>query len=83
MRGDARVAEGVGARGAREPLNDEELEGALAAAGEADPNEDDCSTCGQRGLLVFCSRCPKAFHVECLRLTVTPEEDDWVCPLCA
>ncbi|KAF5799354.1 putative histone acetyltransferase chromatin regulator PHD family [Helianthus annuus] len=45
-------------------------------------NSDDmCAVCGDRGELVICDGCPRAFHAVCLGLEGVPSED-WHCPYC-
>ncbi|MFS7957043.1 putative histone acetyltransferase chromatin regulator PHD family [Helianthus anomalus] len=45
-------------------------------------NSDDmCAVCGDRGELVICDGCPRAFHAVCLELEGVPSED-WHCPYC-
>ncbi|KAL3628605.1 hypothetical protein CASFOL_027651 [Castilleja foliolosa] len=44
-------------------------------------SDDMCSMCGDRGELLLCNGCPRAFHAECLGLQHLPE-DDWLCRFC-
>ncbi|XP_071734792.1 uncharacterized protein [Rutidosis leptorrhynchoides] len=45
-------------------------------------NSDDmCAVCGDRGELVICDGCPRAFHAACLGLECAPSED-FRCPYC-
>ncbi|KAI3809426.1 hypothetical protein L1987_25398 [Smallanthus sonchifolius] len=45
-------------------------------------NSDDmCAVCGDRGELVICDGCPRAFHAACLELEGVSSED-WHCPYC-
>ncbi|KAK9123526.1 hypothetical protein Sjap_013128 [Stephania japonica] len=42
---------------------------------------DTCTVCDDGGDIIFCSRCPRAFHAGCLELRCTPE-GGWNCPYC-
>jgi hypothetical protein len=44
-------------------------------------HEDDCYRCGEGGELVMCDKanCPKAYHLQCLKLT-KPPHGKWTCP---
>ena len=46
-------------------------------------NRDTCSICRNGGDLLLCDRCPKSFHLECLKLkeSLIPE-GNWYCPTC-
>ncbi|XP_056694051.1 uncharacterized protein [Spinacia oleracea] len=44
-------------------------------------NDDMCTLCGDRGELIPCGGCPRAYHQTCLRLQNAPM-DDWRCPDC-
>ncbi|KAL6519414.1 hypothetical protein OROGR_018734 [Orobanche gracilis] len=44
-------------------------------------SDDMCAVCGDRGELVICSGCPRAFHAACLGLQCLPP-DDWHCSHC-
>ncbi|XP_021716694.1 uncharacterized protein LOC110684560 isoform X2 [Chenopodium quinoa] len=44
-------------------------------------NDDMCTLCGDRGELIPCSGCPRAYHPTCLHLQSAPT-DDWRCPDC-
>mmetsp|Transcript_9665 Transcript_9665/g.23789 ORF Transcript_9665/g.23789 Transcript_9665/m.23789 type:complete len:439 (-) Transcript_9665:114-1430(-) len=44
-------------------------------------NVDLCTTCGKKGLLLCCERCPKAFHLKCVGLKALPE-GAWLCNEC-
>lgn len=44
-------------------------------------NDDMCTLCGDRGELIPCGGCPRAYHQTCLRLQ-NPPVDDWRCPNC-
>ncbi|XP_078445515.1 uncharacterized protein LOC144714612 isoform X2 [Wolffia australiana] len=41
----------------------------------------ECAVCGYKGKLVFCMRCPKAFHFVCLGLD-SAKKVEWQCPYC-
>lgn len=51
-----------------------------------DGNFDNCSVCGQGGLLICCDVCPQAYHAACLGASAPPEDEDdeavWYCPPC-
>ncbi|KAL7091954.1 hypothetical protein ACP275_12G136300 [Erythranthe tilingii] len=49
----------------------------LAASG----SDDMCAVCGDRGELIICNGCPRAFHAACLGLQCLPA-DDWHCSYC-
>lgn len=51
---------------AQEVECDAELDRMLERRG-GDNNDDVCRSCGQQGILLTCSQCPSAFHVECLQ----------------
>ncbi|XP_038904568.1 uncharacterized protein LOC120090939 isoform X2 [Benincasa hispida] len=44
-------------------------------------SDDMCAACGNGGDLIFCDRCPRAFHTGCLHLQNVPE-GVWSCPNC-
>ncbi|XP_061080874.1 sp110 nuclear body protein-like isoform X2 [Conger conger] len=47
-------------------------------------NDDDCSVCGELGVLLCCDRCPRAFHEEC-HLPAVEERllgGEWLCTYC-
>jgi hypothetical protein len=44
-------------------------------------NRDSCSICRDGGELILCDRCPKSFHVDCLKIKDIPE-GSWYCPGC-
>ncbi|XP_057534183.1 uncharacterized protein LOC130812654 isoform X1 [Amaranthus tricolor] len=44
-------------------------------------NDDMCTLCGDRGELIPCGGCPRAFHQTCLSLLDAPV-GDWRCPNC-
>ncbi|XP_021745532.1 uncharacterized protein LOC110711460 isoform X2 [Chenopodium quinoa] len=44
-------------------------------------NDDMCTLCGDRGELIPCGGCPRAYHPTCLHLQSAPT-DDWRCPDC-
>ncbi|KAL9239246.1 hypothetical protein vseg_013586 [Gypsophila vaccaria] len=44
-------------------------------------NDDMCTVCGDRGELVPCGGCPRAYHQACLGLQNVPSSD-WHCPNC-
>ncbi|KAD5961561.1 hypothetical protein E3N88_13034 [Mikania micrantha] len=44
-------------------------------------SDDMCAICGDRGELIICDGCPRAFHTACLELEGIPCED-WKCPYC-
>ncbi|CAK4671538.1 hypothetical protein LEN26_010919 [Aphanomyces euteiches] len=41
-----------------------------------------CGICKNGGELLLCDGCPKAFHVECLKLEDFDPNDDWFCEDC-
>ncbi|KAF0687140.1 Aste57867_21111 [Aphanomyces stellatus] len=41
-----------------------------------------CGICKNGGELLLCDGCPKAFHVECLKLHDFDPDDDWFCDDC-
>lgn len=48
----------------------------------ATSNSDDmCAVCGDRGELIICDGCPRAFHAVCLGVDGVSSED-WHCPYC-
>lgn len=48
----------------------------------ATSNSDDmCAVCGDRGELIICDGCPRAFHADCLGVDGVSSED-WQCPFC-
>ncbi|KAK9756198.1 hypothetical protein RND81_01G080300 [Saponaria officinalis] len=44
-------------------------------------NDDMCTVCGDRGELIPCGGCPRAYHQACLGLESVPSSD-WHCPNC-
>ncbi|KMT06191.1 hypothetical protein BVRB_7g162630 isoform A [Beta vulgaris subsp. vulgaris] len=44
-------------------------------------NDDMCTLCGDRGELIPCAGCPRAYHQTCLRLENSPV-GDWRCSNC-
>lgn len=50
----------------------------------SDTNEDICSQCLQRGLLVCCDLCPQAFHAVCCDITMEElsSTQKWFCSAC-
>lgn len=44
-------------------------------------NDDMCTICGDRGELIPCGGCPRAYHQNCLGLELVPDSD-WRCPNC-
>ncbi|GFQ00943.1 chromodomain-helicase-DNA-binding protein 4 [Phtheirospermum japonicum] len=44
-------------------------------------SDDMCAVCGDRGELIICNGCPRAFHADCLGLQCLPA-DDWHCQYC-
>uniref|UniRef100_A0A9I9CW33 PHD-type domain-containing protein n=1 Tax=Cucumis melo TaxID=3656 RepID=A0A9I9CW33_CUCME len=44
-------------------------------------SDDMCAACGNGGDLIFCDRCPRAYHTGCLHLQNVPE-GVWSCPNC-
>ncbi|KAH9623496.1 hypothetical protein KSS87_018785 [Heliosperma pusillum] len=44
-------------------------------------NDDMCTVCGDRGELIPCGGCPRAYHQACLGLQNVPSSD-WHCPNC-
>ncbi|XP_061080881.1 nuclear body protein SP140-like protein isoform X1 [Conger conger] len=51
---------------------------------EEQRNDDDCSVCGRRGVLLCCDRCPRAFHTECHLPAVEKRllGEEWLCTYC-
>lgn len=46
-------------------------------------NSDDmCAVCGDRGELMICDGCPRAFHAVCLGVVDGVSSEDWHCPYC-
>jgi hypothetical protein len=46
-------------------------------------NKDRCSLCRKGGDLLCCDRCPRVYHLKCLKLKPSEvPEDDWFCPKC-
>jgi hypothetical protein len=46
-------------------------------------NRDSCSICKNGGDLLLCDRCPKSFHIGCLKLKPSDiPEGEWYCPTC-
>ena len=48
---------------------------------ELSGHSDDCDICGDGGELIICDGCPRAYHVDCLKLAGIPE-GEWFCPHC-
>lgn len=46
-----------------------------------DGNVDYCELCDDAGDLVCCDRCPRSFHLKCLRVRSVPD-GEWRCPVC-
>ncbi|GER57274.1 acyl-CoA N-acyltransferase [Striga asiatica] len=44
-------------------------------------SDDMCAVCGDRGELMICNGCPRAFHAACLGLQCPPS-GDWHCQYC-
>ncbi|KAK4441232.1 Increased DNA methylation 1 [Sesamum alatum] len=44
-------------------------------------NDDLCSICEDGGDLLCCENCPRAFHTECVGISVIPQET-WYCKYC-
>jgi hypothetical protein len=45
--------------------------------------DDECKACGEGGRLLVCDKCPRAYHLSCLKppLKSVPK-GDWLCPEC-
>eukprot|EP01116_Phalansterium_solitarium_P010547 TRINITY_DN2543_c0_g1_i1.p1 TRINITY_DN2543_c0_g1~~TRINITY_DN2543_c0_g1_i1.p1 ORF type:complete len:2150 (-),score=617.23 TRINITY_DN2543_c0_g1_i1:724-7173(-) len=55
-----------------------------AAADVQRPSADfeHCPMCGVEGDLLLCDECSFGYHIECLGLLDTPEQEKWFCPDC-
>lgn len=46
-------------------------------------NNNTCSICKDGGELIMCDKCPRSFHIECLKLDESElPEGKWFCPKC-
>eukprot|EP00929_Paragymnodinium_shiwhaense_P118601 TRINITY_DN90511_c0_g1_i1.p1 TRINITY_DN90511_c0_g1~~TRINITY_DN90511_c0_g1_i1.p1 ORF type:complete len:1805 (+),score=371.90 TRINITY_DN90511_c0_g1_i1:147-5561(+) len=49
-------------------------------------NNDFCEVCQKGGRLLFCEKCPRAFHAACIERLVDHQDllysDSWSCPVC-
>ena len=41
-----------------------------------------CSGKYDKDSIIMCDECNNGYHLECLGLTVLPQEDEWFCPEC-
>lgn len=51
------------------------------AGGDDDGNVDYCHLCDDAGDLVCCDRCPRSYHLSCLKVRDVPD-GEWRCPVC-
>eukprot|EP01134_Creolimax_fragrantissima_P005067 CFRG5067T1 len=48
-------------------------------------DDDECATCGLKGEVVICEKCPRVFHFACINIplsAVDQDDTDWFCAVC-
>lgn len=66
-------------RGRRGTKKDDESESEEAS----DSNFDSCNVCDVTGNLLCCDKCPRAYHMDCLKISAKDLPDgDWQCSAC-
>jgi hypothetical protein len=77
----AKVEDGRSKAAAKGPADDADDDLGDAALAGDDGNVDYCDMCDDAGDLVCCDRCPRSFHMTCLKVKELPD-GEWRCPEC-
>lgn len=56
--------------------------GSITGTVERNRHDDFCLVCRETGELIFCDKCPSAFHQQCLCLSEVPGSESWYCASC-